>query len=271
MGSREPTTKKEKEVTKAKTPPESVRMDLFGDLLKFSKKNPTVFLPLRKFEVIAETLVGWEREERILLYKFLCGLVITAHARRTNDTQTRKKLFDVKNRLYLSIANNLALRRVLNFRFCVSKRFKVLSYCENCSAANATSGSKPRDWKFCSQCKVDRSYYNVISLYHRHAQGGASLFLGKELLPQLVRMKPIKHVDLEEVKEQFTFGRYRLGPRNLNVVDLSTALVCSEKLLKLTESQDTKPPEPEKMTTERRTTTTTQRRTTRPGYPHAHP
>lgn len=247
------------EKLKAKPPAECLRMDLFGDLMKFSKKNPTIFLPLRKFEVISEALVSWEREERILIYKFLCGLIITAHARRTNDVDKRKKIFEVKNRLYFSIANNLSLRRVLNFRFCVSKRFKVISYCDSCRKDNEKANIKPRDWKFCNNCEVDRSYFNVISLYHRHPQGGAALFLGKELLAQLARMKPMKHVDLEEIKEQFTFGRYRLSPRNLNLVDLESALACSEKLLKLTENQEIKPGNPRDMADHRPTVTTTRR------------
>jgi hypothetical protein len=210
---------------------ESIKIELFGDLLKFSKKNPREILPLKKYDTLAIGLVNSPRTERLLIYRFLCGLALSAHARRTNEPNVRRDIFDLKNKIFLSIANDLSLRKVLNFRFCVNKRFKVVEYCEACSRKNEEENLGLKEKAFCNRCKIDRTFYNVLSMYHKFDDGGASLYLGKELIPQVHALKLVKHVDIEKLPEQLAFHNLRFTPHNLVSLDLVSVMDVSNKLL----------------------------------------
>jgi hypothetical protein len=243
---------------KAKTPrvkEESIKTELFGDLMKFSKKNPREILPLKKYDSLAVELVSKTREERLLVYKFLCGLALSAHARRTNDQQKRREIFDLKNKIFLAIANNLNLRRVLNFRFCVSKRFKVNEYCETCASINKQEDRKTKEKSFCNRCNIDRTYYNVLSMFHKFDDGGASLYLGKELMTQVHALKLLKHVDIDKLPEQLAFKNLRFTPHNLISLDLASVIEVANKLLALAAKEQTAMPAPTaKFSTGARTT-----------------
>jgi hypothetical protein len=212
--------------------PASIKMNLFGDLLKFSKSSPDT-LSFRKFDHLAVTLAQKPREERILIYKIFCGLSLTAHARRTPDASERKKIFDLKNKLFISIANDPVARKMTNLRVGVSKRFKVIEYCADCKQKNAAAQTPQREWKFCQKCKIDRNYYNIISLYHRFEEGAGSLFLGQDLLEQIYSFKIIKKAPLHQMSEELSFSKYKYSPKTLISVELNSLKSCSEKLLVL--------------------------------------
>jgi hypothetical protein len=226
-------TEAQKKNKVAKLPEGSLKMELFGDLLKISKTSALAALPIKKFDEFCITMTERPREERILLYKFLCGLALTAHARRTTQEAPRKVIYDVKNELFLSIVNHYANRKVLNFRMCVSPRFKVTSYCEACTAANTEANTPRREWSFCKKCKVDRSFYNVLSAFHRYDKGSAALFLGQDRMDQVYPIREVKKTKLDKVKEELVFGRFHFSPANLQAIRLESLLTVSEKLLKL--------------------------------------
>lgn len=135
---------------KKKLQPQCIRVDLFGDLLKFTKKAPDIQSPFRKYDALAISLAEEPREERLLLYHMFLGVALTAHARRIKDSEKRRGVFELKNKLFLNLANDFNVRRLLNFRLCVSRRFKVLKYCDECTARNKEANLDARDWKFCS-------------------------------------------------------------------------------------------------------------------------
>lgn len=212
--------------------PDSIKINLFGDLLKFSKSTPNA-MSFRKFDQLAVMLVQKTREERILVYKIFCGLSLTAHARRTPDAIERKKIFELKNKLFISICNDPVLRKMTNLRIGVSKRFKVTEYCSECTAKNTSDQLPSREWKFCHKCKIDRNYYNIISLYHRFEEGSGALFLGYDLLDQIQSFKLIKRAPLNQMSEELSFSKYKFSPKTLISIELQSLKTCSEKLLEL--------------------------------------
>jgi hypothetical protein len=212
--------------------PASIKINLFGDLLKFSKSSPAT-TSFRKFDHLAVTLAQKTREERLLIYKIFCGLSLTAHARRTPNAAERKKIFELKNKLFISIANDPVSRKMTNLRVGVSKRFKVIEYCSECKDKNTAAQIPPREWKFCQKCKIDRNYYNIVSLYHRFDEGSGSLFLGQELLEQIYAFRMIKKAPLSQMAEELSFSKYKYSPKTLISVELGSLMSCSEKLLEL--------------------------------------
>ena len=223
--------------------PASIRIDLFGDLLKFSKKSQQA-LSFRKFDQLALCLAQKTREERILVYRIFCGLSLTAHARRTLEIKERKKIFDLKNKLFLSIANDPSLRRMINLRLGVSKRFKVLEYCPSCTEKNRAENIAPREWKFCQKCKIDRNFYNIISMQHRFDEGSAALFLGHEHINELYANKLIKKVPLNLIEEELSFSKYKFTPKTLISIELESLKLCSMKLIDLANKPSVPTPTP---------------------------
>jgi hypothetical protein len=218
--------------TTIKPVPASIKIDLFGDLLKFSKKSPSA-TSYRKFDQLALHLAQMNRDERILLYKIFCGLGLTAHARRTTETVDRKKIFDLKNKLFLSIANDPNQRRMVNLRLGVSKRFKVTAYCADCTERNKAENLPAREWKFCQKCSIDRNYYNIVSLFHRFEQGAGALFLGQDLLQQIYAYHQIKRVPLAQISEELSFAKYKFSPKSLISIEFESLKTCSQKLIDL--------------------------------------
>jgi hypothetical protein len=218
-----------------KVRPESIKLEIFGDMMKFSKKSAKEILPLKKYDALAMHLLNEERAQRVMIYLFLCGLALSAAARRTTEVEKRREIFELKNRVFLAIANKFELRKVLNFRFCVSKRFKVTRYCDECNQRNAEEGKHRREWTFCQNCEVDRTYYNVLSMFHKFKGGGVSLYLGKEHIQLVHGLKPVKHVDLDDLPEQLSYENFRFTPHNLVSLDLASVFDVTHKLLTLFE------------------------------------
>lgn len=203
--------------------------------MKFSRKSPDVLAPFRKYDAFALSMAEQSRDERLMMYGFLMGLALTAHARRIKDASKRRFVFETKNRLFLATANNFGLRKVLNFRLCQSKRFKVVKYCENCTRKNKEENLAPREWKFCPRCEVDRNFYNVLSMFHKHSEGGASLFLGNELISSIRGLRVLKRANYGQLSEEITFRKYTFSPKNLVALELASVMAASQKIAELLE------------------------------------
>lgn len=229
----ESNAKKKERGSILKPVPASIRIDLFGDLLKFSKKSqqPVSF---RKFDQFALFLANKSKDERILLYKIFCGLSLTAHARRTKDEVARKRIFDLKNQLFVSIANDPTARRLVNLRIGVSKRFKVVEYCSECTTKNTAEKLQARSWQFCQKCRIDRNYYNILSLYHKFEDGCGSMFLGYEHLEKVQFFRELKKIPLANIQEEIAFSKYKFNPKTLISVELESLSRCAQKLMELT-------------------------------------
>lgn len=212
--------------------PASIKIDLFGDLLKFTKKSSSA-VSFRKFDQLAVSLAKKSRDERLLIYKIFCGLSLTAHARRTPDVAERKTLFDLKNKLFVSIANDPNSRRMINLRIGVSKRFKVIEYCNECREKNTQENLPAREWKFCQKCKIDRNFYNIISLYHRFEEGSGALFLGFDLMKQLYGYTMIRKVPLTQIAEELSFSKYKFSPKSLISIEIGSLKSCVQKLIEM--------------------------------------
>jgi hypothetical protein len=230
-----PAKESEKTPVKRRLKPEAIVVNVFGDLMKFSKKAPDVQAPFRKYDTLAVAMAEQPRDERLMMYGFLMGLALTAHARRIKDASKRRFVFETKNRLFLALANNFAMRKVLNFRLCQSKRFKVVKYCADCTRRNSEEGLAARQWKFCPRCQVDRNYYNVLSMFHKHGEGGASLFLGNDLIAQIRGLRVLKHAKFGQLGEEITFRKYTFSPKNLVALDLASVMSAAQKMADLLE------------------------------------
>ena len=231
-------------IVKKKLQPESIRVDLFGDLLKFTRKSLDIQAPFRKYDAYAMALAEEPREERLLVYHFFCGVALTSHARRIKDHAVRKEVFELKNALYLAVANTFQYRRMLNFRLCMNRRFKVIKYCDECTARNTEQKLDPRAWKFCQSCTVDRNYFNVLSMFHKYNEGGASLFLGNDMLHEVKALKEIRRVKFGALNEEITFRKFIFSARNLVAMDLKSLLAVGKKLLDLDQKFALANPEP---------------------------
>jgi hypothetical protein len=231
----EKTTPKKRVRTLTKRIPQSIKMQVFGDMLKFTKKPGVDGISFRKFDSLATSWVELPKFDRLLLYRFLCGVVLTAHAKRIKDHSQRNSLYALKNKLYLSIANDFASRKVLNFRLLVSPRFKVVEYCADCTSQNKEQKLPKLSWKFCDKCTVDRDYFNVLSMFHKFKLGGASLFLGNELIGQVKGLRVLKRAKFAQLDEEITFQKYVFNSRNCVSIDVSSAMDAALKILDVVE------------------------------------
>jgi hypothetical protein len=187
-----------------------------GDLVLVKNQNPEMLKRSIKYRELFELFANMEKPERMVNYSMVTALMLTSIARRTADAEIRTKLFDQKNDLLVAMLNNHDLRRFFGLKYLKSKNFKVTDYCAKCSEAN-TIGEVPKfRWKFCRDCKVDRTYYNVVSVHHRFKDGFFTVYLGQQALP-LLRGVKLKTTDpLEKYSEEGRYKRYLYEPRTFS-------------------------------------------------------
>ena len=209
----------------------SLKLQFAGELVLVRNAMRDLAGLFRRYEALFESFANMERPERIINYRFLNALMLTSHAKKSESPEERKHLFDLKNKLFLSMANDRELRRKLAFKYLVSKHFRVTEFCAECTAKNTADGTKRHLWKFCKSCKIDRNFYNVVSMHHKFNDGSATLFLSNDLMPELKGLQITKKGKLEEVEEEAQFQRYHYNVRNLDAVDLSSVLEWNKRLL----------------------------------------
>ena len=212
-------------------PPSSVRLQIAGDMALVRCPDRSLVGLFRRYEALFEAYANMNREERLLNYKMICALILTSHAKKTTDVPIRKTMFDLKNDLYLDIANDRDSRRKVAFRYLVSRNFRVIKFCDSCTKKNTEAELKRHQWKFCERCEVDRSFYNVLSMHHKFAEGSATLFLSHDLVDKIRGFK-VKHKGkLEGIKEEANYQRYIYNVRNLDAINLDDTLKWYAKLL----------------------------------------
>ena len=129
------------------------------------------------------------------------------------------------------MANDRELRRKLAFKYLVSKHFRVAEFCKECTERNTADGTKRHLWKFCKNCKIDRNFYNVVSMHHKFNDGSATLFLSNDLMSELKGLQITRKGKLEEVTEEALFQRYHYNVRNLDAIELKSVLDWNKRLL----------------------------------------
>lgn len=214
-------------------PQNSLKLQFAGELVLV--KNPQRDLSglFRRYEALFEAFANMERPERLINYKFISALMLTSHAKKSTTVEEKKRLFDMKNKLYVNLANDREVRRKLAFRYLVSKNFRVTDFCADCVKRNTEADIKRHNWKFCKNCKIDRNFYNVLSMHHKFNDGSATLFLSNDLIPEVKGLQIKKKGKLEEVKEEALFQRYHYNVRNLDAFDLKSVLDWHAKLVAL--------------------------------------
>lgn len=212
-------------------PPGTLKLQFAGSLVLV--RNPVKELSnlARRFEVLFEALANMETPERILIYKMINGLMLTSIAKKTKDIEQKRKLFDLKNELYYNLANDRESRRKLAFMYLISKNFRILEFCPSCTTSNTEQNLKKHDWKFCKECKVDRNFFNVLSMHHKFNGGSATLFLSNDLLHKLHGIQLKKKGQLENISEEATYNRYHYNVQNMDSFDLQSVLDWNKKLL----------------------------------------
>ncbi len=218
-------------VKKKKIPAGSIPLMLAGDLILARNTNREFSQVFRRYEALLEAFANMERDERIMNYKFLIALMLTSHAKKIQSLEERKQLFDLKNQLYLSIANNKAIRRKIGFRYLVSKNFRVIEFCENCIRKNTAEGLDRHKWKFCKDCKVDRKFYNVLAMTHKFTKGNVSLFLSNDLVPQVDGLTVTPKGELEKETEEGRYDKFHYNVKNLDIFTLDSVKKAHTKLM----------------------------------------
>jgi len=214
-----------------RVPQGTLRLQFAGELVLV--KNPARELSglFRRYEALFEAFANMERPERIINYRFLTALMLTSHAKKSTTVEEKKKLFDLKNALYLSLANDRETRKKLAFKYLVSKNFRVTEFCGDCVKRNTEANLKRHNWKFCKSCKIDRNFYNVLSMHHKFKDGSATLFLSNDLIEQVKGLQIKKKGKLEETTEEALFQRYHYNVRNLDAFDLASVLDWHKRLV----------------------------------------
>ena len=218
-------------VKKKKIPAGSIPLMLAGDLILARNTNREFSQVFRRYEALLETFANMDRDERIMNYKFLVALMLTSHAKKVQSQEERKALFDLKNQLFLSIANNKALRRKIAFRYLVSKNFRVLEFCANCTSRNTAEGLDRHKWKFCKTCQVDRKFYNVLSMKHKFDKGNVALFLSNDLVPQVDGLTVTPKGELDNETEEGRYDKFHYNVKNLDIFTLDSIKKAYAKLM----------------------------------------
>lgn len=214
-------------------PQNSLKLQFAGELVLVRNPQRDLSGLFRRYEALFEAFANMDRTERLINYKFINALMLTSHAKKSTTVEEKKKLFDMKNKLYVNLANDREVRRKLAFKYLVSKNFRVTEFCADCVKRNTEADIKRHNWKFCKNCKIDRNFYNVLSMHHKFNDGSATLFLSNDLLPEIKGLQIKKKGKLEEVKEEALFQRYHYNVRNLDAFDLKSVLDWHTKLVAL--------------------------------------
>jgi len=212
-------------------PQGSLQLQFAGELVLV--RNPTRALAglFRRYEALFEAFANMPRPERAINYRFLSALMLTSHAKKCASTDERKRLFEMKNAIFLSLANDRETRRKLAFRYLISKKFRVIEFCTGCRSKNTLSELPQHQWKHCKNCKVDRNFYNVVSMHHIFNEGSATLFLSNDLIPEIKGLQMNKKGRLDEVTEEALFQRYHYNIGNLDAISLTSVLAWHDKLM----------------------------------------
>ena len=215
-------------------PQGSLKLQFAGELVLVRNPDRDLSGLFRRYEALFEAFANMERHERLINYKFLNALMLTSHAKKSTNVEEKKRLFDMKNALYVNLANDRETRKKLAFKYLMSKNFRVTEFCEECVKRNTEAELKRHNWKFCKDCKIDRNFYNVLSMHHKFKDGSATLFLSNDLIPEIKGLQIKKKGRLDEIKEEALFQRYHYNVRNLDAFDLKAVLDWHKRLVATT-------------------------------------
>jgi hypothetical protein len=220
----------ERQVTK-RMPAGSIRLQFAGDLILAARPAKEYLGLFRRYESLLELFANQEIKERVINYKLLNALMITSHAKKMANSEERRRLFDLKNHIFLDLTNNLESRKKIGLKYLISSHFRVVNFCENCAAANSTNETPRHKWKFCDKCQVDRNFYNIMALQHKFDSGSATIFLSNDHVSKVKNPGIHTKGRREDFEEEAVFKNYRYTIRNLDAIDLESVLKMHDRLM----------------------------------------
>jgi hypothetical protein len=208
-----------------------IKLQFAGDLILARCPDKDLSGLFRRYETLFETFANMEKEERFVNYKMLNALMLTSFAKKENDPELKKDLFNKKNELFFDIANNPSQRKKVSFKYLSSKNFRIIKYCDECTKKNTEAGLKRFNSKFCKKCDFDRQFYNVVSMFHSYDDGESCIFLSNDLVEKL----PIKKIKgqgkLDDFTEEAKYKKYHYTVKNLDAIALESVLEMYKKIL----------------------------------------
>ena len=208
----------------------AIDLQLAGDLVLPRLTTMDHQSLFRRYEALFECFANMDRDQRRLNYMLLTALILTSYAKKSSQEQDKKTLFEKKNEIYLKIANDPALKRKVAFKYLLSKNFRVLNFCVNCTTKNNEENLAKHKWKFCDKCNIDRSFFNVLSMHHKFDDGFCTLFLSNDLMPKINGLRTKGKGKLVDFNEEARFNKYIYNIRNLDVFALESVLELHYKL-----------------------------------------
>lgn len=219
-------TKKPKRVASG-----SLKLQFAGELILVKNAQKSLGGLFKRYAALFETLANLPKEERGLAYKIFTGLMLTSHAKKATTAENRRQLFELKNQLFLAIANDRSLRRKVEFKYLVSKNFRVVKYCDSCQKSNGEQALERHKWKYCKQCDVDHNFYNLLSMETRFPQGFARIFISNDQLVKIEHFKLPRRVNVDTLKEEAIIDQFHYNTRNLDAIELESVMALHTKLL----------------------------------------
>lgn len=208
----------------------SIKLQFAGDLVLVRNTQKPLSGLFKRYADLFEALANMDKDHRNLVYRFMTALMLTSHAKKAANQDTKRKLFEHKNDLFVAMANERTLRRIFEFKYLVSKNFRVISYCEDCVKKNTESGLDRHKWKYCKACNVDHNFYNLLSMEVKFPNGWARLFLSNDQIPRLKGFRLPRKVKAGDLAEEAMFDRYHYNSRNLDAIELDSVMTLYSKL-----------------------------------------
>jgi hypothetical protein len=209
----------------------SLKLQFAGDLILVKNPEKSLSGLFKRYAALFESLANLPKDQRGLVYKIMTGLMLTSHAKKSTNSQEKRQLFELKNQLFLGIANDRALRRQVEFKYLVSKNFRVLQYCDSCQKANSELGIDRHKWKYCKSCNVDHNFYNLLSMEIKFPKGFARMFLSNDQIPQIQYFKPPRKIKADLLKEEAMIEQFHYNTRNLDAIDLESITQLHARLM----------------------------------------
>lgn len=209
-------------IPQKRIPVGTIKLALAGEIIV--PRNPEIRYSglFKRYQLLFESLANFEPDERRLAYRMMVALILTSYAKKTNSIEDRKNLYEMKNGLYLMIANDVRLRSKVRFRYLTSSHFRIIKACEKCAVSRENTPideTKPGHTRpiFCDECQVDRKFYNILLMRYAFPQGYINLFLSNDQIQAIHNLKIKDRGKLADFKEEARFEAYQYNVRNLDV------------------------------------------------------
>jgi len=214
-------------------PKDSIRLLFAGEIILPETQRKDLGSLFHRYQLLFEYFANMPLNQRLINYKILNGLILTSHAKKITDLPKRKHIFELKNKIFLNLANDYKSRKMLLFKYLTSKHFRVIEFCEDCIKANSDTDKPKHLWKFCKKCQVDKNFYNVLSMYHRSDKGHGNIFISNDLIPQVTGLKIRHKGKTDNHSEEMTFDKYHYTIKNLDAISLESAVLMNDRLLSI--------------------------------------